>query len=87
MLGLVGTRKQMFTMIRNYQVIRDYIHMVRGAKETGPRINHTTYFYLVNPDGRTVAYFYHDVAPERMATFMQRHMAQFEARSSLGNSQ
>ena len=74
LLGLTGTRKQMFTILKKFRVRRESVHKAYSQKETGPRLNHTTYFYLVGPDGVTREYFYHDLPPEEMAARIRRHM-------------
>lgn len=74
LIGLTGTRKQTFDVVRAFKVRREYAMTNYSRKETGPRINHTTYFYLVDPQGVTRAYFYHDLAPEEMAATMRRHV-------------
>lgn len=75
MVGLSGTRAQSFSMLRNYLVRREYAHIALSKKETGPRINHTTYVYMVDPQGRVRGYFYHDLPPERMQEAMRTFMA------------
>jgi protein SCO1/2 len=74
LVGLTGTRAQTFAAVRQFKVRREYAMTNYSSKETGPRINHTTYFYLVDPQGVTRAYFYHDLAPEEMAGTMRRHL-------------
>jgi cytochrome oxidase Cu insertion factor (SCO1/SenC/PrrC family) len=76
LLGLTGTRKQMFSIVKQFRVRRDFNHKGKGysQKETGPRINHTTYFYLVGPDGVTRSYFYHNLPPAEMAARIRRQM-------------
>jgi protein SCO1 len=66
LVGLTGTRMQSFSMLRHFLVRREYVHMTSSRKETGPRINHTTYIYVVDPANRVRGYFYHDLPPERM---------------------
>ena len=73
--GLVGSRAQIFTMLRLYKVRRDYGNEFYSTKETGPRIDHTTYFYLVDPSGVTRTYFYHTLTPEKMAAALREQMA------------
>jgi cytochrome oxidase Cu insertion factor (SCO1/SenC/PrrC family) len=73
--GLVGSRAQIFTMLRLYKVRRDYGNEFYSTKETGPRIDHTTYFYLVDPSGVTRTYFYHTLTPEKMAAAIREQMA------------
>lgn len=80
LIGLTGTRKQTFDAVRSFKVRREYAMMNYSSKETGPRINHTTYFYLVDPKGVTRAYFYHDLAPGEMATTIQRHLSKAEGK-------
>jgi cytochrome oxidase Cu insertion factor (SCO1/SenC/PrrC family) len=74
LLGLAGTRKQIFSILKAYRVQRESVHRSYSRKETGPRINHMTYLYLVGPDGVTRTYFYHDLAPEVMVAHIRRHM-------------
>ncbi len=73
--GLVGSRAQIFTLIRLFKVRRDYGNEFYSTKETGPRIDHTTYFYLVDPSGVTRTYFYHTLTPEKMAAAIREQMA------------
>lgn len=73
--GLVGTRGQIFEMVRLFKVRRDYGNSAFGMKETGPRIDHTTYFYLVDPSGVTRTYFYHTLPPEKMAASIREQFA------------
>ncbi len=73
--GLVGSRAQIFTLVRLFSVRRDYGNSAYSGKETGPRIDHTTYFYLVDPSGVTRTYFYHTLAPEKMAALLREQMA------------
>jgi protein SCO1/2 len=73
LVGLTGTRTQTFAAVRNFKVRREYAMTNYSSKETGLRLNHTTYFYLVDPKGLTRAYFYHNLEPERMALTMRLH--------------
>ena len=74
LVGLAGSRAQGFAMLRNFLVRREYAHVGLSRKETGPRINHTTYVYMVDPKGRVRGYFYHDLPPERMQDAMRGFM-------------
>ncbi len=74
LVGLTGTRAQTFAVVRDFKVRREYAMTNYSAKETGPRLNHTSYFYLVDPEGVTRAYFYHNLSPERMALTMRLHL-------------
>jgi protein SCO1 len=74
LVGLTGTRAQTFATVRDFKIRREYAMANYSTKETGPRINHTTYVYLVDPEGVTRAYFDHTLEPERMALTMRLHM-------------
>jgi protein SCO1 len=74
LIGLTGDRKQIFHVLRGFKVRRDMGHSGYGKKETGPRIDHSTHFYLVDPQGRTKAYFYHNLTPAEMVAFLRRHI-------------
>jgi cytochrome oxidase Cu insertion factor (SCO1/SenC/PrrC family) len=45
-----------------------------SKKEFGPRIDHTTYIFLVDPEGKTRGYYHHALAPEKMAEFIRQHI-------------
>lgn len=79
LVGLTGTRAQTFAVVRDFKVRRSYAMMNYSSKETGPRLNHTTYFFLVDPEGVTRAYFYHNIAPEEMAETISSHLKPQEA--------
>ncbi len=79
LVGLTGTRAQTFAVVRDFKVRRSYAMMNYSSKETGPRLNHTTYFFLVDPEGVTRAYFYHNIAPEEMAETISSHLKPREA--------
>ncbi|MHB2165335.1 SCO family protein [Alsobacter sp. R-9] len=66
-VGLVGTRAQVSNMVRNFKVRRQYAHLALSARETGPRIDHSTYVFVIDPQRKTRGYFYHNLAPEQMA--------------------
>ena len=74
LLGLAGTRAQTFAAVRQFKVRREYMHGNYSQKETGPRVDHTTYFYLVDPQGVTQAYFYHDQPLESIIADIQQHL-------------
>ncbi|WP_165937902.1 SCO family protein [Methylobacterium segetis] len=74
LLGLTGTRAQTFAAARQFRVRREFMHGNDSLKETGPRIDHTTYFYLVDPGGLTRSYFYHDQPVERIIEAIRLHL-------------
>jgi cytochrome oxidase Cu insertion factor (SCO1/SenC/PrrC family) len=74
LIGLTGSRIQISDAIRQFQVRREFKATNYSRKETGRRIDHTTYLYLVDPEGKTRAYFHHRRAPEEMAASIQRYV-------------
>jgi cytochrome oxidase Cu insertion factor (SCO1/SenC/PrrC family) len=74
LLGLTGDRRQMYDILRDFRVRREIKHAAQGKKETGPRIDHSTTFFLVDPDGRTRTYFYHTLQPAEMAAHIKKYL-------------
>ena len=72
-LGVTGSRAQIYNMVRLYKVRREYGRS-NGPTETGPRIDHTTLIYLIDPEGRTQTYFHHALTPAEMVTALRRHL-------------
>jgi protein SCO1 len=72
LLGLTGTRAQKHVILRDYKVRRESKHAVSGKRETGHRIDHSSYFYLVDPEGRTRSYFHHALSPTEMTAIVRR---------------
>ena len=72
LVGLTGTRAERFEIVRLFQVRREYKHNTYNPKETGPRLDHSTYFYVIDTEGRTRSYFYHTLSPEEMAAAVRR---------------
>ena len=72
LLGLTGTRAQKHQILRNFQVRRESKHAVSGKKETGNRIDHSSYIYLVDPSGSTRTYFHHALSPAEMTAIVRR---------------
>lgn len=75
LVGLTGNRRQMFHILRDFQIRRELKHGLHGKKETGPRIDHSTYFFVIDPEGRTRSYFHHSLMPTDMAAHLRRHVA------------
>lgn len=73
-LGLNGTRAQIYNILRDYKVRRELKHHAVGRKETGPRVDHSTYFYVVDPNGKTRSYFYHTLSATEMATHLRSYI-------------
>lgn len=74
LLGLAGTRAQTFDIVRHYKIRREYMATNYSKKEFGPRIDHTTYIFLVDPAGRTRGYYHHALEPKQMADFIRKHL-------------
>jgi len=73
-LGLAGTRAQTFDIVRAYKIRREYMATNYSKKEVGPRIDHTTYIFLVDAEGKTRGYFHHAMPPDEMAAFIKKHI-------------
>lgn len=73
-LGLAGTRAQTFDIVRHYKIRREYMGTNYSKKEFGPRIDHTTYIFLVDPTGKTRGYYHHALTPAQMADFIRKHL-------------
>ena len=78
LLGLTGTRAQKHDILRKFQVRRESKHAVSGKKETGHRIDHSSYIYLVDPVGQTRTYFHHALAPADMTAIVRRFVGKPE---------
>lgn len=74
LLGLAGTRAQTYEIVRHYKIRREYMATNYSKKEFGPRIDHTTYIFMVDPQGRTRGYFHHALPPDQMVTFIRKHL-------------
>jgi protein SCO1/2 len=72
LVGLTGSRAERFEIVRLFQVRREYKHNSYSRRETGPRLDHSTYFYIVDAAGRTRTYFYHTLSPEEMAAAVRK---------------
>lgn len=75
LIGLATTRKQNFHITRIFKVRREYGNEGWSEKETGPRLNHSSYFYLIDPEGKTRTYFYHALQPTEMAQILRQHVS------------
>lgn len=75
-LGLGGTRAQVAGMVRNFKVRREYAHVMVSAKETGPRIDHSSYVFMIDPQRRTRSMFYFDLPAEKMVEHIRKTMAE-----------
>jgi len=74
LIGLTGSRAERFEIVRLYKVRREYKHNAYSRRETGPRLDHSTYFYIIDPEGKTKAYFYHTLTPQEMVAAIREWM-------------
>lgn len=72
LIGLTGSRAERFDIVRLYKVQREYKHNTYSTRETGPRLDHSTYFYIIDETGRTRSYFHHSKTPEEMVDEIRR---------------
>jgi protein SCO1/2 len=75
-VGLSGTRAQVSAMVRNYKIRREYGHVMVSTRETGPRIDHSTFVFVIDPQRRTRSFFYHDLPAEKMVDHIRKAFAQ-----------
>lgn len=69
LLALTGSRRQLHEVGALFKVRREMAPA--RNHERGHRLNHTTWIFLVGPDGVTRDYFYHGVAPEALAAKLE----------------
>lgn len=64
LLVLSGSRSQLNAATVAFQVRRE--HIPARPAEDGHSINHTSFIYLMSPDGRVAGYVYHDADPAKI---------------------
>jgi protein SCO1/2 len=69
LIGLTGTNAQIAAAARAYRV---FFRKVTPPGMTDYLVDHTSLIYLMGPDGKFVAHFSHETAPERMAETLRR---------------
>lgn len=79
LIGLTGDRRQTFEVVRKFKVRREYAMTNFSSKETGVRINHTSYVYVINPEGRTSGYFIEALPAQEWVKELHYHMERYEA--------
>jgi protein SCO1/2 len=80
LVGLVGTRKQIWDIVAAYHVRWEHEHPVTQVENgIGYRLNHTTHLYLLGPDGKMAAVFEYSDTPAQikqgMAKIIRAHPA------------
>jgi protein SCO1 len=69
--GLTGTNEQIAAVARRYRV---YFARTRSDNTTDYLMDHSSFLYLVAPDGRVRALFRPQTAPEAIATTIAAHL-------------
>lgn len=72
-IGLTGTQEQMAVAAKAYKVA--YEKMLAG--EDKPLINHSSYIYLMDEEGKYITHFGSDVPPGALAEALAGHLGSF----------
>jgi protein SCO1/2 len=72
LIGLTGSAAQVAAATRAYRV---YAQRVDTKTNTDYLMNHSSFIYLMGPDGRFVALFRQGMAPQEIATAIQARLA------------
>jgi protein SCO1/2 len=67
--GLTGSEEQIAATARAYRV-----HFQRGRTQGRATLEHSSYIFLLDPQGTPVTWFPHGAEPEDMAATMRHHM-------------
>lgn len=70
-VGLTGTPEQIATVAREYRVY--YAKARQGAGEDY-FVDHSSFTYLIGPDGRFVKFFRHEASAEEMADYLNKRL-------------
>jgi protein SCO1/2 len=73
-VGLSGSVKQIFDIVRSFKVRREHAHITQSPEPGDHRINHSTWIFLVAPDGQTLDFYYHTTDAEELAEGVRRHL-------------
>ncbi|MCK8783444.1 SCO family protein [Roseomonas sp. NAR14] len=73
LVGLTGTPEQVAAAARAYRV---YYAKARGQDTTEYLMDHSSFMYLIGPDGTVRALFQPGVTPEQLAEALRRRAAQ-----------
>lgn len=76
-VGLTGTPEQVALAAQTYGVV--YVKAMRSGGSPGSEnirylIDHSTYIYLLGPDGRFLAAFPHGIDPKQLAAKISKHL-------------
>ncbi len=72
MVGLTGTPEQVAEAAKNYRV---YYQKVESETATYYLVDHSTYLYLIGPDGYYVTHFSHSTDPAEIAERVKAQVA------------
>ena len=72
LVGLTGTAEQIRAGARQY---RAFYRKVESAEFTDYLMDHSSFVYLIAPDGRVIAMFAYGTDPAKIAEAIRRHMA------------
>jgi cytochrome oxidase Cu insertion factor (SCO1/SenC/PrrC family) len=81
MRGLTGTPEQIADVARRYRV---YYARARGAGTTDYLVDHSSFIYLVGPDGRVRALYRPEMRPEDMAAAVAAQLRVGASRDGAG---
>lgn len=73
MIGLTGSPEQIADAIKAYRVFAQKQKTGDGPDEY--TMDHSSFYYLVGPDGRFVTHFNHGVAPTKLTEQLKRRLA------------
>ena len=71
LIGLTGTRKQIKEIADLYRV---FFSRAENTQFTYYLMDHTSFVYLLNPEGKVVSLFRYGTSPEEIASNIRRHM-------------
>jgi hypothetical protein len=73
LLVLTGSRSQLNAVTVAFQVARE--HAPPRPREEGHSINHTSFIYLLGPDGQVAQYLPHNAAPDALVSAVRARVA------------
>jgi len=73
-LGLTGTPEQVGTVAGEYRISYEKHAITENSDYSDYSIDHTSVIFLVDPQGRPVSMFSHEVAPDQLAQRLREDM-------------
>ena len=71
LIGLTGTAEQIKEVADSYRI---FYRRVEDPQYTYYLMDHTSFVYLLDPEGNVVALFRYGTSPEEMASIIRQHM-------------